>query len=236
MSCRRMAACYWRPRWGLASGCSGGWRAVSVLQQHSLPGCRFIKRLSDLPRLALCETGTVKGDEAGPLGLTPLTCLVLPCVCLTRPFLIYSLPALMCTHTQLAAAGSCLPSEVQLTGQCCEAFSRLLLLCSLSPLLLALSSVAPHLACVHVCLHIVHSCLKPLIKNRASQVALVVKNPPASAGDVRDSSSIPWWGRCPGGGHGNPPQYSCQENPRDRGAWRATIRVVTKSQTRLKQL
>ena len=155
----------------------------------------------------------MKGDQAGPLGLTPLTCLVLPCVCLTRPFLIYSLPAPTCTHTQLAAAGSCLPSKAQLIGQCCEAFSRLLLLCSLSPLFLALWSVAPHLACVHVCLHIVHSCLQPLIKNRASQVALVVKNPPASAGDVRDSSSIPWWGRCPGGGHGNPPQYSCLENP-----------------------
>ena len=119
----------------------------------------------------------MKGDQAGPLGLTPLTCLVLPCVCLTRPFLIYSLPAPTCTHTQLAAAGSCLPSKAQLIGQCCEAFSRLLLLCSLSPLFLALWSVAPHLACVHVCLHIVHSCLQPLIKNRASQVAPSGKEP-----------------------------------------------------------
>ena len=49
--------------------------------------------------------------------------------------------------------------------------------------------------------------------NGASQVALVVKNPPTSAGDIRDSSSIPESGRSPGGGHGNPPKYSCFENP-----------------------
>ena len=47
----------------------------------------------------------------------------------------------------------------------------------------------------------------------ASQVALVVKNPPAKAGDTRDSDSIPASGRSPGGGHGNPLQYSCSENP-----------------------
>ena len=47
----------------------------------------------------------------------------------------------------------------------------------------------------------------------ASQVALVVKNPPANAGDVRDLGSIPGLGRPPGGGHGNPLQYSCLENP-----------------------
>ena len=45
------------------------------------------------------------------------------------------------------------------------------------------------------------------------QVALVVKNPPAIAGDVRDAGSIPGSGRSPGGGHGNPLQYSCLENP-----------------------
>ena len=52
----------------------------------------------------------------------------------------------------------------------------------------------------------------------ASQVALVVKNPPASAGDPRDVSSIPASGRSPGGGPGNPLQCSCLENPVDRGA------------------
>ena len=53
---------------------------------------------------------------------------------------------------------------------------------------------------------------------RTSQVALVVKNPPANAGDIRDMDSIPGLERCPGGGHGNPFQYSCLENPLDRGA------------------
>ena len=53
----------------------------------------------------------------------------------------------------------------------------------------------------------------------AVHVALVVKNPPANAGNIRDSSSIPGLGRSPGGGHGNPLQYSCLENTMDRGAW-----------------
>ena len=48
---------------------------------------------------------------------------------------------------------------------------------------------------------------------RASQVVLVVKNPPANAGDLRDINSIPGSGRSPEGGHGNPLQYSCLENP-----------------------
>ena len=61
--------------------------------------------------------------------------------------------------------------------------------------------------------------------------ALVVKNPPAKAGDVRDAGLIPGLGRCPGGGHGNPVQYSCVENPMDIGAWWATVQRVTKSQT-----
>ena len=51
-----------------------------------------------------------------------------------------------------------------------------------------------------------------------SQVVLVVKNPPANAGDVKAAGSIPGLGRSPGGGHGNPLQYSCLENPMDRGA------------------
>ena len=67
----------------------------------------------------------------------------------------------------------------------------------------------------------------------ASQVVLVVKNPPASARDIRDTGSIPGSGRSPGGGYGNPLQYSCLENPMDRGAWQATVHGVAKSQTGL---
>ena len=66
-----------------------------------------------------------------------------------------------------------------------------------------------------------------------SQVVLVVKNLPANAGDL---GSIPGLGRAPGEGNGNPLQYSCLENPMDRGAWWATVHGVTKSRTRLKQL
>ena len=68
----------------------------------------------------------------------------------------------------------------------------------------------------------------------ASQVALVVKNPSANAGDVRDKSSIPGLGKSPGEGNGNPLQYSCVENPMDRGAWRATVHRVRQSWARLK--
>ena len=50
-------------------------------------------------------------------------------------------------------------------------------------------------------------------------MALVVKNPPANAEDVGDMGCIPGSGRSPGGGHGNPLQYSCLENPTDKGAW-----------------
>ena len=70
----------------------------------------------------------------------------------------------------------------------------------------------------------------------ASQVVLVVKNPPADAGDARDVHSIPGSGKSPGGRQGNPLQYSCLENPMDRGAWRATVPRVTKSQTLRKRL
>ena len=58
---------------------------------------------------------------------------------------------------------------------------------------------------------------------RASQIARVVKNPPTSAGDIREASSIPGSGRSPGGGHGDPLQYSCLENLIDRGALWATV-------------
>ena len=70
----------------------------------------------------------------------------------------------------------------------------------------------------------------------ASQAVLVVKNLPANARDKRALRSIPELGRSPGGGYGNPLQYSCLENPMDRGAWRAAVHMVTKSQTWLKQL
>ena len=78
------------------------------------------------------------------------------------------------------------------------------------------------------CIHIPHS--------GASQVALVVKNSPANAGDSGDAGSILWLGRFPGGGPGNPHQYSYLENPMDRGAWWATVHRVTRSWTWLKQL
>ena len=64
----------------------------------------------------------------------------------------------------------------------------------------------------------------------------VVKNPPANAGDIRHASLIPESGTSPGGRHGNALQYSCLENPIDRGAWRVTVHGVSKSQTRLKRL
>ena len=56
----------------------------------------------------------------------------------------------------------------------------------------------------------------------------MVKNPPANAGDT---GSIPGLRRSPGGGNGNPLQYSCLENPMDRGTWRATVHGVAKSRT-----
>ena len=69
----------------------------------------------------------------------------------------------------------------------------------------------------------------------ASQVGLVEKNPPANAGDIRDTCLIPGLVRSLGEGHGNPLQYSCLET-KDRGAWQATVCGVTKGQTWLKQL
>ena len=63
------------------------------------------------------------------------------------------------------------------------------------------------------------------VVERASQVARVVKNLPANAGDL---ASILGWGRSPAGGHGNPLRYSCLENPMDRGAWRATAHGIPK--------
>ena len=64
-------------------------------------------------------------------------------------------------------------------------------------------------------------------------MALVIKNLPANAGDIRDTGLIPGWERSPGGGKSNPLQYSCLENPMDRGAWWAIDHRVAKSRTRL---
>ena len=63
----------------------------------------------------------------------------------------------------------------------------------------------------------------------------MVKNIAANAGDIRDVGLIPGSGRSPGGGHGNPLQYSCLENPKDRESWQDTVHWVTQSQTQLKQ-
>ena len=67
-------------------------------------------------------------------------------------------------------------------------------------------------------------------------MALVVKNLPANAGDLRDMGLIPGSGRSPGEGNGNPLQYSCLGNSADREAWWATVHGVARSRTRLKQL
>ena len=57
------------------------------------------------------------------------------------------------------------------------------------------------------------------------------KNPPANAGDTGDAGSIPGSGRSPEGGNGNPLQYPCLENPKDRGDWQSMVHWITKSQT-----
>ena len=57
-------------------------------------------------------------------------------------------------------------------------------------------------------------------------MVLAVKNPSADAGDIRDVGSIPRSGRSSGGGQGNTLQYSCLDNPMDRGAWQATVHGV----------
>ena len=65
-------------------------------------------------------------------------------------------------------------------------------------------------------------------------MAQVVKNLPANTGDKRDTGSVPGLGRFPGGGHGNPLQCPCLENPMDRGAWRAIVHELAKSWTQQK--
>ena len=69
----------------------------------------------------------------------------------------------------------------------------------------------------------------------APWVMLVITNLPASGGDIREVGLIPGSGRSPAEGNGNPLQYSCLENPMDRGSWRATDRRVAKSWTRLSE-
>ena len=80
---------------------------------------------------------------------------------------------------------------------------------------------------VHILLHWGSAAL-------ASQMALVVKNLSANAVDIRNEGSIPGSGRSPGGGNGNPLQYSCLENPRDRGTWWARVPAVVQSRTWLR--
>ena len=65
---------------------------------------------------------------------------------------------------------------------------------------------------------------------------LVLKNPSANTGKIRNVGLIPGWGRFPGGRHGNPLQDSCLENPMDRGAWQAAVHRVAKSGTWLKKV
>ena len=62
----------------------------------------------------------------------------------------------------------------------------------------------------------------------------MIKNPSTNSEDIRDRGLIPGLGRSPEGGHGNSLQYSCLEDPMDRGAWQATGYGVAKSQTQLK--
>ena len=80
------------------------------------------------------------------------------------------------------------------------------------------------------------NCTQVLYSQGLLRAALVVKNLPANAGDIRDLGSISRSGRSPGKEHGNPLQYSCLEHPLDREAWWATVHSVAKSWTRLKRL
>ena len=75
-----------------------------------------------------------------------------------------------------------------------------------------------------------------IVRAFGGQAVLVVENPPADAGHVREVGLIPGLGRSPEARNGNPLYYPCLEKPMDRGAWRATVHGITKSRTRLKQL
>ena len=99
----------------------------------------------------------------------------------------------------------------------------------------SLSSLRPR-KLLRIQSHVSHFQVHCIYHAGASQVALVVKNPPANAEDIRDASSIPGSGRSPGGGNGNPLQYSCLDNPMDRGTCGAIVHRVAKTWTRLKRL
>ena len=85
--------------------------------------------------------------------------------------------------------------------------------------------------CAYVC-----ACVCVCVCVCVFQVALVIKNPPFNAGDAKDPGLIPGSGRSPGGGRGNLLQYSCLENPMDRGTWGVTVLRVSKSRMQLKKL
>ena len=74
-----------------------------------------------------------------------------------------------------------------------------------------------------------NTCITITLLHGAFQLELVDKNSSVNVGDIRDAGLIPGLGRFPEGGHGNPLQYSCLENPMDRGAWQITVHRVTKS-------
>ena len=85
--------------------------------------------------------------------------------------------------------------------------------------------------------HNIYAIWTSLSQNGSCKVAQwLKKNMPAVAGDSGDAGLIPGLGRSPGGGNGNLLQYSCQENPVDRGAWQATVRGVAKSWTSLSNI
>ena len=79
-----------------------------------------------------------------------------------------------------------------------------------------------------------HFAIKVVKGSRDFPSGAVVENSLANAEYARDAGSVPGLGRSPGGGHGNPLQFSCLENSMDRGAWQATVHRVTKSGTWLK--
>ena len=82
--------------------------------------------------------------------------------------------------------------------------------------------------CEHICFN-EYANMSMCEHLQAFQVVLVVKNLPAKAGEVREAGSNPGLGRSPGGGHSNPFQYSCLENPMERGAWQAKVNRVIQS-------
>ena len=88
-----------------------------------------------------------------------------------------------------------------------------------------------HLKNLHI--EVTKQCIFKNFRERGFPDGTMVKNPPANTRDAGDMGLTPGSGRSPGGVNGNPLQYSCLENPTDRGAWWATVHGVAKSQTRL---